>query len=100
MESTSESNRIQCSGHTANQLKKLGYKLTFRGLVTVKVTKHPLIMCCFFFQLYYFIYIVTSDAPYNRTQKFHSYSFFLLYTKQGKGEMETYWLEEGPGGAL
>ncbi|XP_070493703.1 soluble guanylate cyclase 89Da-like isoform X2 [Chironomus tepperi] len=50
MESSSESNRIQVSGYTAKRLKKLGYKLTFRGLVSVK----------------------------------------------GKGEMETFWLEEGP----
>ncbi|CAG9806452.1 unnamed protein product [Chironomus riparius] len=50
MESSSESNRIQVSWNTAKGLKKLGYKLTFRGLVTVK----------------------------------------------GKGEMETFWLEEGP----
>lgn len=39
MESSSESNRIQVPGHTAKKLKKLGYKLTFRGLVTVKVNK-------------------------------------------------------------
>lgn len=37
MESSSESNRIQVSGYSANKLKKLGYKVTFRGLVTVKV---------------------------------------------------------------
>lgn len=43
MESSSESNRIQVSGHTAKRLKKLGYKLTFRGLVTVKVSKKSIL---------------------------------------------------------
>lgn len=39
MESSSESNRIQVSGQTAKKLKRLGYKLTYRGLVTVKVSQ-------------------------------------------------------------
>lgn len=38
MESSGESNRIQVSGHTAKKLLKLGYKVSFRGLVTVKVS--------------------------------------------------------------
>lgn len=38
MESSGEANRIQVSGHTAKKLKKLGYKVTFRGLVSVKVS--------------------------------------------------------------
>lgn len=38
MESSSEANRIQVSGYSAKKLKKLGYKVTFRGLVAVKVS--------------------------------------------------------------
>lgn len=38
MESSGESNRIQVSGFTAKKLKKLGYKVTFRGQVSVKVS--------------------------------------------------------------
>lgn len=38
MESSGESNRIQVSGYTAKKLLKLGYKVEFRGLVTVKVS--------------------------------------------------------------
>lgn len=37
MQSSSESNKIQASGAAATKLKKLGYTLTYRGLVTVKV---------------------------------------------------------------
>lgn len=37
MESSGESNKIQISGYAAKKLKKLGYKVAFRGLVTVKV---------------------------------------------------------------
>uniref|UniRef100_A0A1Q3FL72 guanylate cyclase n=1 Tax=Culex tarsalis TaxID=7177 RepID=A0A1Q3FL72_CULTA len=36
MESSSDINKIQVSGYTAGKLKKYGYKLTFRGKVTVK----------------------------------------------------------------
>ncbi|EDS41407.1 guanylyl cyclase receptor [Culex quinquefasciatus] len=36
MESSSDINKIQVSGYTANKLKKYGYKLTFRGKVAVK----------------------------------------------------------------
>ncbi|XP_055596372.1 soluble guanylate cyclase 89Db-like isoform X2 [Uranotaenia lowii] len=36
MESSSDINKIQVSGFTANKLKKYGYKLTFRGKVAVK----------------------------------------------------------------
>lgn len=39
MESSSESNRIQVSGYSAKKLQKLGYKVTFRGLVSVKVRR-------------------------------------------------------------
>lgn len=38
MESSGESNRIQVSGYSAKKLKKLGYKVTFRGQVSVKVS--------------------------------------------------------------
>lgn len=44
MESSSESNRIQCSGHSAKKLKKLGYKVAFRGKVTVKVNQIDVIV--------------------------------------------------------
>jgi guanylate cyclase len=37
MESSSDSNKIQVSGITAKKLKRMGYKLVYRGLVTVKV---------------------------------------------------------------
>ncbi|XP_065083178.1 soluble guanylate cyclase 89Db-like [Ochlerotatus camptorhynchus] len=36
MESSSDINKIQVSGYTANKLKKYGFKLTFRGKVAVK----------------------------------------------------------------
>lgn len=39
MESSGEANKVHISGHSAKKLKKLGYKISFRGLVTVKV-KH------------------------------------------------------------
>jgi guanylate cyclase, other len=39
MESSSESNKIQVSEYTAKKLLKKDYKLTFRGLVSVKVSK-------------------------------------------------------------
>jgi len=42
MESSSDSNRIQVSGITAKKLMKCGYKLTFRGKVTVKVSNSQL----------------------------------------------------------
>lgn len=38
MESSGESNRIQVSGYSAKKLKKLGYKVLFRGQVSVKVS--------------------------------------------------------------
>lgn len=38
MESSGESNKIQVSGYTAKKLQKLGYKVAFRGLVSVKVS--------------------------------------------------------------
>lgn len=38
MESSGEANRIQVSGYSAKKLKKLGYKVTFRGQVSVKVS--------------------------------------------------------------
>lgn len=38
MESSGNSNKIQVSGHSAKKLKKLGYKVTYRGLVSVKVS--------------------------------------------------------------
>ncbi|CAO1433697.1 unnamed protein product [Diamesa tonsa] len=50
MESTGLSNTIHISGHCAKKLKRLGYKVDYRGTMTVK----------------------------------------------GKGEMETYWLVDGP----
>ncbi|XP_055617436.1 soluble guanylate cyclase 89Db-like isoform X1 [Toxorhynchites rutilus septentrionalis] len=34
--SSSDTDRIQCSGHTASKLRKYGFKLTFRGKVAVK----------------------------------------------------------------
>lgn len=37
MESSSDTNKIQVSGYTANKLRKYGFKLTFRGQVSVKV---------------------------------------------------------------
>lgn len=40
MQSSSSSNRIQASGATAKRLQKLGYTLTYRGLVTVKVKNY------------------------------------------------------------
>ncbi|XP_029713132.1 soluble guanylate cyclase 89Db isoform X1 [Aedes albopictus] len=36
MESSSDTNKIQVSGYTANKLRKYGFKLTFRGQVSVK----------------------------------------------------------------
>lgn len=81
MESSSESNRIQVSVHTAKRLKKLGYKLTFRGLVSVKVrnfikeTK----------KLFLIIFVM-----------FLKTFLLCLSPLQGKGEMETFWLDEGP----
>jgi guanylate cyclase len=44
MESSSESNRIQVSGVTARKLKRMGYRMTFRGTVPVKV--NPLMLFC------------------------------------------------------
>lgn len=73
MESSGESNRIQISGYAAKKLKKLGYKVTFRGLVTVKVR------------------ITISEKRSTKS----SLSMFNPIN-QGKGEMETFWLEEGP----
>ncbi|EAT34765.1 AAEL013026-PA, partial [Aedes aegypti] len=36
MESSSDTNKIQVSGYTANKLRKYGFQLTFRGKVSVK----------------------------------------------------------------
>ncbi|CRL05278.1 CLUMA_CG018222, isoform A, partial [Clunio marinus] len=74
MESSGESNRIQVSGHSAKKLKKLGYRVTYRGLVTVKARHKS--------------FIKTFSIKIIENKK--------LFRLQGKGEMETFWLEEGP----
>lgn len=70
MESSGESNKVHISGYAAKKLKNLGYKVVYRGLVVVKVT-------------------VTFS-------KFESECLIFFFYKKGKGEMETFWLEEGP----
>lgn len=73
MESSGLPNKIQVSQFTADRLKKVGYQVQQRGFVTVKVSK----------------------TKKRSAEAFWFRSFPTFF--QGKGEMETFWLESGPG---
>jgi hypothetical protein len=78
MESSSDPNKIQVSGPVAKRLMKLGY--TYRGTVSVKVTSN--------------VPLLTKISVLNWL------CFFFVYFFQGKGEMETYWLENAESGEV
>lgn len=82
-ESSGLPNKIQITSIVVSKLQSKGYDIVPRGYVTVKVSGFGGNSAVFQLEKYTYNFNKINVREY-------------FYIQQGKGEMQTYWLEKGP----